>query len=1170
MSRPASAVSNDSIGKTSSRSAPAAFHRRKERPAPAHTAEREVASDRHLPKRRDPGKAREELVAAVRDGLSREAGARDAARALAEAKSAELAKEKAALIEAESVRKLEQADIQMVARYSRVFFNCRDPTDAEEVRVASTINTLPRNLIAPHRVCEAHFLRCEIEREAHLIPQLASVAMPPDGFVTARYEVRIHSFGVLGAGPEILAQPDIGIPVELLLLAQSRRVAASTRFSDTLKRWSALASFNPNFKRDQYQMAHDGIMADRVATALLLLEAWPLDSKSLNIDLACAFGTQTIELLKNDLPHGYFGEPTAPGFYVKGYTVGLNDAVPGLTADRLHKAAGFAVSKAKSAIRKARSWRHARLAPVSIDGFLPTFPDPFDEDTARAGFVKRLAMRPPPYEGALFVECCRTAQALAENVSRHARTFDEADFDAMIDEACAKHPWTDDDRVEFAKGARCAGRCIFENHEGSFRDFELAYVTCASAFLKAETMPHTKIAAPRYIIAPKPWLKGFLFAVLHPPEEAILEALDSHVVKHKTPREVTTALRDSFAGQENVVENDFSHFESQKTPERQFNWQLPVYTAAVSQLPFKRALTRIFTTMCQRGLIIGMPFGWLVTPSQTHSGWPDTSIGNLVTNAVFTTTGIRILCTPHLTPEEWLAKWSLPWFIEGDDGIYALPPGYDAASLAAMMVREGAECKMEAAMGLEQAHFCGNRLMIIYDDVTGEIFRLKEPFEALTRVLSTLGCNADTLKHDFELMVAKARSYLLEFPNTPVLTEACAMIIAYYGAADAGVRTLLRAQEPELELVDMGSTPVVSFLRSQSEKDPDFLRRYASQESDAVEQAALVTEQAYEAHANMLHVSSERLRQMAREVAEQLPKAARQHMEQGVSVARARGDAIAGSISGASYSVARYAGYAAAKVAQAWTRLSLWGAEAGARVCQWTPVKLECPTIAQYWNEYEAARRMRVQEFDGKREASLSKLSSIRKWCEDEAVGKAVDKAFPFMKYFRAAFASAGALIGVLIYWYSWFYPLLVVGGLIGIFYACLALFCVALLFLGGLSPRRVWSVWVWMNRLFAILLFVGLAAFLRELPWRLFRRGWRGLTHYISHASRTLLITGEAIQANLRGLATRLDENGLLIDPSSVQVAQAGSVPAGTSASATAPVAAARHASAPDRKSVV
>lgn len=667
----------------------------------------------------------------------------------------------------------------------------------------------------PHRVATAQLLGVDsltdvggvpgaekFERE-WMTPHANDVSRPKGPYHWARYSVQVLSLDSRG---DVVNREEyeVPFPLEQLVLARERRIARYS-YASSLPRVRNFRSQCSNFGQKSYDRENNSEKSDELFCALLLVDDVVLENASklwaeVGIKKAC----QTVrrEVMRME------GEPIVEGCYVRGYDLNFRDLFPDVlvqAADRVRsgESAAFAAAWAHEKLSVvgagfrrlkerpsewARAWEFCRAAPVYIRGLIPAFPNPASTKNAVVGLYKRIIRPARARDGYAVVAETLIADELATEVSHHRTDFSPESI-LMRSDAKAREEigWSDDQRKSFVAGAQEAVQMVLTRTGEELTD----RIKKFGVFLKAETYDPDAKKAVRYIVAPKHYVRGLMFALLVDAEEAFVHAFGDHLVKGLRVDVMRQALMEKFRGIYRIFESDYSSFESLIQSGRQLTNEEKVLVAGCAPA-VAPVLERLLQILATTQLEFDCEFGKGILPNIRLSGTHHTSVSNAIQNICASFGALcRAAGNLALKAREFFRNFRLPWMVEGDDGVFALPEGVKLDALVEAHKKAGNTVTSELHAEVQDANFCGAH-MVLGDK--WEVF--KDPLECLSKVFHSLKCDMTTKFHDAELMVAKAMSYLTTFPGLPIMDVVLAALLERHQVEMYSILNCLRNQGP--------------------------------------------------------------------------------------------------------------------------------------------------------------------------------------------------------------------------------------------------------------------------------------------------------------------------------------------------------------------------------------
>lgn len=759
----------------------------------------------------------EAIAESVMDEVDKLAGASDAA--------AEQAAEEAA--EALDARRVSVGTNALHSMPREVAFHCIGvetpaliPMLAPPADVARDLNGLRLSVMprtAAHATINSVVNCAQLAQgeKPELTPHARDMHIPKGDYHVALYDVRLFR----GTFPANLCWiPDaqqpwqhVSICVEQFLFAQSRRIVANCTFETALDRVQSFRASWTSYGVNMYDPGLNSHMCDLVFTALLLQDTMYYS----RIDLVDYFAKHTVREVQNRIlsdPH----RPLVSGMYTKGYAFGpkqlLGDSMTTMAMDikamdplaRAEAARAAAVKWVTEHCNTAAALKYlkprdravddkdhftARQMPISVAGLTPSFPDPKEKPSCLFSFIKRLLPKRDPDAASVaradavavqIIETCKTAEVTAlpeEQVKLYLRCAGIKKFGDQTHELASYmlgvEDFLDCDEVELL--ARIKTERL-------------------GVFIKAEDYPVADLKAARFIASPAPYLRGVYAAACFYPEDVFKQMYAQHLVKGLTPQQTTAKIMSSFAGHTCVVESDYSTFES--TIETHALEREARFYAAITTPGLRGKTGAVFQYFVDnytefRGAGLSG-----VYPHIRQSGTAQTSIGNAFNNLCLSFGSLaKAMGIPTDRVAAWFKEWSFPYYVEGDDGLFAIPsvdvlPGWVEAH-----EEGGASIKLERKWSWAECEFCGNRLV---DTVKKGFVRYKDPVQTLISLTTWLNPDRTTGQRDLEIQVAKAMSYLCVVPDLPLVAPFAKALVARFSFTRARI---------EADLIDHNTGP---------------------------------------------------------------------------------------------------------------------------------------------------------------------------------------------------------------------------------------------------------------------------------------------------------------------------------------------------------------------------
>jgi len=267
--------------------------------------------------------------------------------------------------------------------------------------------------------------------------------------------------------------------------------------------------------------------------------------------------------------------------------------------------------------------------------------------------------------------------------------------------------------------------------------------------------PYPEYKYPRPINAAEDDWKVLLGPIFSSMEDTVFS--DPTFIKHIPIAARPRYIRDRLGEVRRAATADFSSFEASFRKEIMESVEFPVYRHFLSLLPdyYFRLLCRLYNVQ-----FIENKHYAICCLARRMSGEMNTSLANGLSNYFLQEYVCLVVCK-----NEWMRG-----VFEGDDGLFVVSHSYPKPEDYSVL---GFTIKLEIFDTLEEASFCG----LIFDPV--ELANITDPRECIT----TFGWTtreylfARQSKLDM-LLVAKAYSYLAQYPGAPVLQPLAMWILS--------------------------------------------------------------------------------------------------------------------------------------------------------------------------------------------------------------------------------------------------------------------------------------------------------------------------------------------------------------------------------------------------------
>lgn len=684
--------------------------------------------------------------------------------------------------------------------------------------VSRSLVSLRRPLL-PHNVVTVTFEEVEcLEtpgmspeiRDIHRLPQQAALnrLYKRPGYVV-RFSTSTEPFGYCAQaatedGSVYGYNSTVTFSLESFLAARQARLAASGIFQVAFQRVQAWRSQRTECAQESYNLGNDSYMSDCVFTSLLLLnEDVPTHSPN--------FG-EAAERLARSVAFKSLGidRPAAGGSYVEGYDVEFDDIFPGQTEQQIvegvHDLAGIASRGAQKVVSGARRLAHCVMAPVHVEGIVPTFPKPSSRRNRVIGYTKRLFAKPlgrtPEVRQRLILvatammrrhrqECVTTPNdTILEEMRAHARI-------KRFNETQTEH-YMIGGRIALAEMARDADPSML--FPVTYGNTTIGQVEWAM-FIKSETYDSSKIKAPRNIIAPQHLFRGYSHALLYDAQKNFFAAYEDRSVKGLTEYERLQRIHDVFEGQINCYETDFTSMESNVTPD--FIMLEGMVLAAFAPPHLRARVDGLFGFLCSGQFKIDGPYESITLPPMRMSGTDHTSVGNFIVNHITCFSMFQqLLGWSNEEMFEQVIGNGVRCLFEGDDGLFSFPVALEPDEIQAAAMMAGVRITFAASNDYKCLEFCGSHIRRVCryaENLKGHVVaeaaaRLKDPLDVLARATSIFDFPelAHSARDRLSLQVAKARSYLIQYSELPIVGPVLHAIVTQHSNADYQLRQAIR------------------------------------------------------------------------------------------------------------------------------------------------------------------------------------------------------------------------------------------------------------------------------------------------------------------------------------------------------------------------------------------
>lgn len=399
---------------------------------------------------------------------------------------------------------------------------------------------------------------------------------------------------------------------------------------------------------------------------------------------------------------------------------------------------------------------------LHVEGLLPTFPCPFDIPNLKCGFLKRLAIgRLTATEVALTRASIITDQFEAflrarQDEGIHDRSLGEVH--ALAVQHCRDKNFSADEEAKYMDGVNAALRGdVFD-----VKDF------FAKSFIKPETYPLDELKAPRFIIAPEAYTKGYLYGLLINAEHRFFDCMRGRTVKGRALGQTDEEVRASLEGLGGyLVNSDYTSMESNINPQAILR-EGRILAACEPDPARAETIRRTFLALSTCDTVVSGALYSMILPPMRLSGTQQTSVGNYINNLVWS---FSVLCDASgANPNTFFQdKLDDPWWFEGDDGLIWVPRRPDETALAAACRDMGVRLKIDIKTRYEDTAFCKARVAAHQGHAT----RLPEPLAKLSNLFCTFNMPNLSDKASAAYLYCKAFCLKLEAPLNPITSKVC-------------------------------------------------------------------------------------------------------------------------------------------------------------------------------------------------------------------------------------------------------------------------------------------------------------------------------------------------------------------------------------------------------------
>jgi len=590
---------------------------------------------------------------------------------------------------------------------------------------------------------------------------------------------------------------DCSLSLELMAVVARLGLADSVDFEVVRERVSAFVS---RFFSVFDDVADDSVLSFRLKidllTALLMgrLLRNPSILEVLSSNFVSILTRQIFSYLRKD-------GCIAPGNYIEGYRLSYSDVFKsdptvtggiifeniGRGANRLGQSIKDQYAGGMKGLAACRQW--CRSLVPSIKNVIPCFPEPYYIPNLHLSFVKRLASVPVQLPDEVVVLERELSDALGHEVMKSGKIEDHI-LDGLAEEyrkSGGGSQFSSRDWADFERGVQMVREFVGGSEEALQRILD--QVGRWSVMIKKEFYTLGALKADRFICIPNVVLRGICYALVSPVEKLMESSwFGQFLVKGMDSIKIRNRFVSMFLNGELWMETDFNSMESNvrgaflESEKHLFQMLLPARMS--------RCFTAVYDGIYSGNSVrLKSKFFEAIVQAIRLSGQFWTSIGNSSKNFLWITMinlvakmgfdnaieSVRRLGIRGIIEELHLSGKAL---FEGDDGVFRVPPGVSKETFDDIALKCGLKLKALLSSTLEGLHFCGNRLSTIFD--ADQRVNLRDPFEVLASITHVMG-QADSAKHDLELLVSRCVSRLIELPCMPLVSVYCSTIIEKNG-----------------------------------------------------------------------------------------------------------------------------------------------------------------------------------------------------------------------------------------------------------------------------------------------------------------------------------------------------------------------------------------------------
>lgn len=491
-----------------------------------------------------------------------------------------------------------------------------------------------------------------------------------------------------------------------------------------------------------------------------------------------------------------YDRPSPAGRYFSGYDCSMKDILPSAAVKPVDalvdKACGIVPVVSATAVDAAKKLKqiasYACATPVSISGIKPCFPA-HTYTNELLGFVKRLGgKRPDTNRSDLNVVREALFRVLRKRLALVRTTMSPVEITTTCEAHCRAKGFNAGDTDEYMSGCTdfLEGREVTE----SISDLTGDAACETKCFIKQETYTSTAKKAPRFIIAPTMYVRGYAHASLMVSQHNYFAALGvEHHAKMQTPADVARDLHEHFEKHEWYAETDYTSFESCLDEDLlSFERQVLVLCADPATSKTTESFLRFIGT--NTTIAKNRDFLMYLRPMR-RSGDDHTSAGNNIQNLLLTLYILLPLVSTrlkdgHVPVDVWECEIRRAFLcrffkFEGDDGLFHIGHSPTLLEVEAVKVRvdkAGVRLKFDFERDGHSLNFCGNTVM---QTVSGARFPVTDWLDKLANATCCFGqIQGDSNRNCYRVAYGKSISYAMTYPHAPVLGKFCTCAAKWY------------------------------------------------------------------------------------------------------------------------------------------------------------------------------------------------------------------------------------------------------------------------------------------------------------------------------------------------------------------------------------------------------